>query len=264
MKAISIMYHDVVETGTEETSGFSGADADLYKVGIERFERDLRRIAEICNAEKVTESNGKNAFHITFDDGGKSAFTQTIDALEHFGWRGHFFIATDFIGTPTFLSESEIIELVARGHVVGSHSASHPLRMSSLSNDELRREWKTSAEKLSDILKKRVTIASVPGGHFSKAVAVTASNAGIETLFTSEPTTGVYQIGATKIFGRYRVQRNTPTETVAAIARGDVSPRLRQYLFWNSKKIIKKIADENYLKIRKRLLAKNYKWKIRL
>lgn len=257
MKAISIMYHDVVEPGAEKTSGFSGADADLYKVEIERFKKDLARIAEICDAKKVTESNDKNAFFITFDDGGKSAFTQTIDALEQYGWRGHFFVATDFIGTPTFLSESEIKELDARGHVVGSHSASHPLRMASLSNDELRREWKTSVEKLSDILKKRVTIASVPGGHFSKAVAVAASEAGIETLFTSEPTTRIYQIGATKIFGRYTIQRTTPTETVAAIANGDVNPRLRQYLFWNSKKILKKIGGENYLKIRKRLLAKN-------
>lgn len=260
MKAISIMYHDVVESGAEKTSGFSGADADLYKVEIERFEKDLRRIAEVRNglANKVTDlTENQNPFFITFDDGGRSAFTQTIDALERRGWRGHFFVATNFIDTPTFLSESEIRELDARGHVVGSHSASHPLRMASLSNEDLLREWKTSVEKLSDILGYRVTTASVPGGHFSRNVAVAASEAGIETLFTSEPMTRVYKISETKIFGRYTIQRNTPTEIVAAIARGDSSPRLRQYLFWNSKKILKKIAGENYLKIRKRLLAKS-------
>ncbi len=258
MKAISIMYHDIVERGCEEASGFSGADANLYKIEIEKFEEQLTSITESRTPDKVTElSDTQNAFFITFDDGGRSAFTQTADALERRGWRGHFFIATDFIDTPTFLSGAEIKELDARGHIVGSHSASHPLRMASLSPDELRREWLRSVEKLSDILGHRVSTASVPGGHFSRAVAEAASRAGIKTLFTSEPTTRVYQIDDTTVFGRYTIQRKMPTETVAAIARGDLNPRLRQFLFWNSKKILKKIGGENYLKIRKRLLSKS-------
>ena len=260
MKAISIMYHDVVEPGGEEASGFSGADANLYKIEIEKFDEHLTRIAEsrTTPADKVTElSDNRNAFFITFDDGGRTAYTQTTDALERRGWRGHFFVATDFIDTPTFLSQAEIKELDARGHIVGSHSASHPLRMSSLSPDELRREWRVSVEKLSDILGYSITTASVPGGHFSKAVAEAASIAGIKTLFTSEPTTNVYKIDDTTVFGRYTIQRHTSAETVAAIARGDLNPRLRQFLFWNLKKILKKIGGENYLKIRKRLLSKS-------
>lgn len=258
MKAISIMYHDIVERGSQESSGFSGADANLYKIEIERFEEHLTKIAENRAPNKIIElKDNRNPFFITFDDGGRSAFTQTADALERRGWRGHFFVATDFIDTPTFLSVSEIKELDARGHIVGSHSASHPLRMASLSPDELRREWRTSVEKLSDILGCRVTTASVPGGHFSRAVAEAASRAGIKTLFTSEPTTSVYKIDDTTVFGRYTIQRQTSVETVAAIARGDLNPRLRQFLFWNSKKILKKIGGENYLRIRKRLLSKS-------
>jgi peptidoglycan/xylan/chitin deacetylase (PgdA/CDA1 family) len=258
MKAISIMYHDIVERGEEEASGFSGADANIYKIEIEKFEEHLAKISESRNsADKVTELNGEqNHFFITFDDGGRSAYKQTAAALERRGWRGHFFVATDFIDTPTFLSASEIKELDSRGHIVGSHSASHPLRMSSLSPEELRREWRVSIEKLSGILGYRVTTASVPGGHFSRAVAVAASQSGIKTLFTSEPTTRVYKIDDTTVFGRYTIQRQTPVETVAAIACGDLTPRLRQFLFWNSKKILKKIGGENYVKIRKRLLSK--------
>lgn len=259
MKAISIMYHDIVERGEEETSGFSGADANLYKIEIEKFEEHLTKIAESRNStDKVTESSEKeNSFFITFDDGGRSAYAQTAHALERRGWRGHFFVATDFIDTPTFLSATEIKELDSRGHIIGSHSASHPLRMASLQPDELRREWLRSVEKLSDILGYQIKTASVPGGHFSRAVAEVASDAGIKMLFTSEPTTRVYKIKDTDVFGRYTIQRQTLTETVAAIARGDLNPRLRQFLFWNSKKILKKIGGENYLKIRKRLLSRN-------
>lgn len=259
MKAISIMYHDVVERGAEATSGFSGADADLYKIEIERFEEDLAAIAEIGirPAIEIDELKAKETLlFLTFDDGGRSAYSQIADALERRGWRGYFFIPTDFIDEPTFMTPTEIRELSRRGHIIGSHSASHPLRMTSLSAEDLRREWRESVEKLSEILDYKVEIASVPGGLFSRAVAEAASDAGIKQLFTSEPMTTVYQVGNTTVFGRYTIQNHTPSATVAAIARGELSPRMRQYLFWNFKKILKKIGGENYLKIRKRLLSR--------
>ena len=67
---------------------------------------------------------------ITFDDGGVSALQTTADLLEKYGWRGVFFVTTDRIGTPTFLNADHVRELHRRGHVIGSHSCSHPERMS--------------------------------------------------------------------------------------------------------------------------------------
>lgn len=260
IKAISLMYHDVVAAGAWRTSGFASDDADIYKLEAKEFERHLATIAKTVSvqpslATDLSDGESRKLF-ITFDDGGRGAFTHAADLLEKLGWRGHFFVATDFIDTPTFLSRQEIRALHARGHVIGSHSASHPVRMAACSDEVLREEWKKSVAALEDILGEKVTVASVPGGHFSRAVALAAVNAGIEVLFNSEPVAESYNIGNCRIFGRYSIVRATAAHEAEAIARGTFSPRIKQYLFWNAKKIAKKIGGEFYLDVRKRILAK--------
>src|SRR5437016_300230 len=134
MRALAIMYHDVVEHGDFPSSGFPGEGAHVYKLRCEDFERHLDAIRDAIPADAVSriaarrEWTGAPVF-LTFDDGGISALHPTADLLERHGWRGHFFITTDRIGTPGFLSAAQVRELHARGHVIGSHSASHPTRM---------------------------------------------------------------------------------------------------------------------------------------
>lgn len=259
MKFFSLIYHDVIENGAAHLSGFAGADADIYKLEKDFFESHLEKIeANNLKPRLVNDlSDDENSkIFLTFDDGGKSAFTHIADALERRGWRGHFFIATDFIGSPEFLTADEIRKLDERGHVIGSHSASHPLRMSSCSPEKMREEWQKSVEKLGEILGKKVTVASVPGGQFSKEVAIAAEECGIKTLFNSEPVATVYDVGKCKVFGRYSIQQMTSADEAAAMAKGDLMPRLKQYAFWNLKKTAKKAGGEIYLKVRKRVLAK--------
>ncbi len=45
MQALAIMYHDVVENGDFESSGFPGEGAHVYKLRSEDFERHLDAIA---------------------------------------------------------------------------------------------------------------------------------------------------------------------------------------------------------------------------
>jgi len=61
--------------------------------------------------------------------------------LESYGWRGHFFITTDYIAKPASCPRTNSRILYARGHVVGSHSCSHPRRMSRCPPEQLQREW---------------------------------------------------------------------------------------------------------------------------
>src|SRR4029078_6811863 len=95
--------------------------------------------------------------------------------------------------------------LHARGHVIGSHSCSHPARMALCDGEQMRREWEESGPVLSDILGVPVRAASVPGGYFSNRVADAAARAGIRALFTSEPTTRVWPRGGLPTFGRYSI-----------------------------------------------------------
>lgn len=259
---VSIMYHDVIAAGDDAASGFPGAGAATYKLERKQFEEHLQAIAErvphqpIVTSDLASWTDASAPLLITFDDGGVSAHNPIADLLEARGWRGHFFVTTDYIDTPAFLNREQVRELHRRGHVMGSHSCSHPLRMSRCGWEDLVREWRASVEVLSDILGSRVEVASVPGGHYSRKVAEAASLAGIKTLFTSEPTTSVRRVDDCLVLGRYAIQRWTPTETAAALAANGLAPRLKQMLLWNAKKITKTLGGEYYLKVRRSLLAK--------
>src|SRR2546423_11100947 len=145
MRARSIMYHDVVENGDFASSGFPGEGANVYKLRREDFVRHLDAIGDVsCAVTTIRNLSLPTPVLLTFDDGGASFHHPIADLLEAHGWRGHFFITTERIGTPGFLGDAEVRDLHRRGHIIGSHSATHPTRMAALTRAALDREWNTS------------------------------------------------------------------------------------------------------------------------
>jgi peptidoglycan/xylan/chitin deacetylase (PgdA/CDA1 family) len=251
----ALTYHDVVPAGDENTSGFAGRDAALYKVTPELFDAHLRAIRQSL-PDRPDPPDPSNLI-FTFDDGGASALG-AADALERYGLRGRFFVTVNYIGTRGFLDPAGIRELQRRGHEVGSHSCSHPLRMGHLSPARLRDEWTTSRAALSDILGEDIRTASLPGGDFAPSVATAATDAGFTHLFTSEPIMTVRQIGSMTIAGRFTIQRWTSASTAAALAAGRWLPCTRQVALWNMKKLGKQIGGERYLQMRRVLLRHDH------
>jgi peptidoglycan/xylan/chitin deacetylase (PgdA/CDA1 family) len=258
------MYHDVVGD-FPDVSGFPGPMAASYKLSVQRFDDHLQALARTRHPHLhsvmrlADHTTNEMPFLFTFDDGGKSAYTHAAERLERFGWRGHFFVTTDYIDKSEFLSREEIRDLARRGHVIGSHSKTHPTRMSSCSREELLHEWRESTVVLSQVIGEPIRVASVPGGYFSRLVAETAAAAGIQTLFTSEPTTRVRLIDGCRVIGRYTMQRGTPPTTAAALADGQLAPRVRQALLWNMKKVGKAVGGKLYLGLRARFFGANLK-----
>jgi peptidoglycan/xylan/chitin deacetylase (PgdA/CDA1 family) len=247
----ALMYHDVVAAGDDDTSGFPGRAAALYKVTPETFAAHLDALSDL------SASPARPALFapvLTFDDGGRSAM-EAAGLLEAHGWRGHFFVTTNYIGTRGFLSEAEIRSLAQRGHVIGSHSCSHPLRMGHCSWPQLIDEWSRSRSILSEIIGAEVNVASVPGGDFAPQVAEAAARAGITRLFTSEPTDEARHAFGLMLIGRFTIQRWTTAATAAALAAGEWLPCARQTVLWNTKKMTKRIGGDRYLQIRKLLLG---------
>jgi polysaccharide deacetylase len=244
----ALMYHDIVEAGAEDTCGFPGRDAALYKITPETFAAHLDAIQRSCSTHPAHP-----APVITFDDGGRCAMA-AAELLEQRGWIGHFFVTTNYIGTRGFLTEEEIRSLARRGHVIGSHSCSHPLRMGHCTWPQLLDEWSRSRAILGDIVGVGVCDASVPGGDFAPQVAEAAARAGITRLFTSEPTGEARNAFGLTLVGRFSVQRWTSAATAAALVAGEWLPCARQAVVWNAKKMTKRFGGERYLQIRKLLL----------
>ncbi|HEY3645389.1 MAG TPA: polysaccharide deacetylase family protein [Gammaproteobacteria bacterium] len=253
---LSLLFHDVYAADPAE-SGFDGEIAARYKLPLHEFNEQVVRLAEVLEAAPVLAGQEHADFGvpvaITVDDGGLSYHSQVADLLEEQGWRGHCFMPTAWIGRPGFLERQHLRDLHQRGHVFGSHSVSHPMRFAACSYAEMVREWRDSRAELEDILGARVRTASLPGGYYSKQVAESAAEAGITTLFTSEPETRARNVHGCTVLGRYTIRRGDgPSYPARLVARASVA-RQAAWCKWNAKKVLKAALGAGYPRLTARL-----------
>lgn len=213
-------YHDVTDHSTE--SGFQRSGAIAYKLRTAEFRGQLDVIAASGITPKlVTTLDLTGPGHhllLTFDDGGKSA-VWIGDELCRRGWRGHFFISTGLIGRRTFLTAAEIRQLRQAGHLVGSHSHSHPDIYRELHWEQMIVEWRRSADLLAELLGEPCVSGAVPGGEISDEVLRSAGAAGLRYLFTSEPRLRPHIVSGCWVLGRFCVKMSTSSEDIARLIR---------------------------------------------
>jgi peptidoglycan/xylan/chitin deacetylase (PgdA/CDA1 family) len=87
------------------------------------------------------------------------------------------------------LSSRELLDLVAAGHVVGSHTYSHPM-LTSLPHTAAVEEIRVGKQVLEDILGSEVTDFSYPFGmrrHFNNRLRKACAKMGIRTVASARP-----------------------------------------------------------------------------
>lgn len=214
-----LMYHEVTDDPT--TSGFQRPGALPYTFSRAAFARHLDAIGkgelrpELVTALDLAHEGGRH-LALTFDDGGASAM-YVADELARRGWHAHFFIITSRIGERTFLKPSDIRTLRSAGHVVGTHSHTHPDIFRNLSRTMMATEWSVSRAILEGLLGEPCVAASVPGGDISPAVLESVSDAGLRFLFTSEPLLKPGRVGQTWIFGRVILKAGVSASTIGQL-----------------------------------------------
>ena len=255
MRIVSLLFHDVYVREPGE-SGFVSQAADRYKLSVPAFDAQLEGVASVrANAPilatdlDTSRPDDPFPFLITVDDGGLSYFSVVADRLEVRGWRGHCFVSTDFIGRPGFLTPSQIRELDARGHVIGSHSASHPGRFSTCTAEQMRDEWTRSKSVLEDLLGHAATVGSLPGGYFSTTVAQTAAESGLSVLFTSEPTTRVSREQRSAIVGRFAIRQGSDNDLSRRLVMQKPAARYGAWASWHAKGLVKPLLGPAYSRV---------------
>ena len=220
LQVAAFAYHEV--TDEPHNTGFQRPGARPYKHSRLAFAQHLAHFAASpAGAPRAVtaldEASGGRHLLLTFDDGGQSALHAAAE-LSRRGWVGHFFVVTGRMGTRGFLSAPEVRELHDMGHVIGSHSHTHPDIFREQTPQRMLAEWRVSSEILADLLGIPIVTAAVPGGHISSAVTKSASDAGFRFLFTCEPTLTPWQDGDCRILGRYLVKVRTPMLRVRELA----------------------------------------------
>ena len=254
MKVATLMYHDVVDIGADDTSGFEGPSAASYKLHWPEYLAHIECLAGSgLRFPRVDDTDTLAPGHclLTFDDGGASSLA-AARMLDAHGMVGHFLVTTARIGTPGFATEPELRALAAAGHVVGSHSHTHPADISRLPIAAILAEWRDSIDRLAGVLGAPVEVASIPGGFYTREVATSAIACGIRWLFTSEPVTAIGRQEQALLIGRYAMQRGMGADAALAFARGTGTARQRQWLLWNMKKPAKRLAGPTYRWLRRR------------
>lgn len=84
---------------------------------------------------------------ISFDDGFKDNYTNAARLLEKHGFTGWFMIPAGLVGQEQYMSETDLLELRNRGHIIGCHTFSH-CRASSMNNEEILEKEIVYSKKL--------------------------------------------------------------------------------------------------------------------
>lgn len=214
----TLMYHDVADDPT--TSGFQRRAARGYTLPRFAFARHLAEIATggltPVLIQDIDPAQAGRHLLLSFDDGGTSAL-HVAEELSRRDWKAHFFVTTGRIGERTFLDANGIRHLHQCGHVVGSHSHSHPDIFRDLAFEDMVCEWRISCDMIAQILGEECNVASVPGGDISDLVLQSAGHAGLRHLFVSESWLRPRGVQGCWILGRFSVKSSTSQARLRAI-----------------------------------------------
>lgn len=216
---VTFLYHEVSDD--PESTGFVRKSSLTYKHKKEEFIKNIEAIKNSQNnpitINQLDEKSDKHKILLTFDDGGKSAM-HISDVLDDYSLLGHFFITTSKIGDKTFLSKEDIKSIFKKGHIIGTHSHTHPSPFFNLEIEEMVKEWSTSKDILEQILGSKILCASIPGGDMDKKTIQSASECKIKYLFTSEPTNKTWVENNIVLLGRVCPKAGTKISKIKEFA----------------------------------------------
>lgn len=214
---VPLVLHQIVLDGTR---------SQFEDVGISMF----RRILGICQGRcvsvdgKVVPSDlSSQHFLLTFDDGYISDFDIVLPLLMQMDCTAIFFIITEKIDTPGYLSWPQVRELHNAGMTIGSHSVSH-LDMRSLSLSKQCEELLSSRLCIEDKLGTAVTSFSFPFGKVNRALAKLAWDNGYRTVWTSKH--GVTQFPA-PLLPRNSINGSMSWESVSQVLKATPLTRFK-------------------------------------
>ena len=102
-------------------------------------------LASLCPVIKAEVPHG--VVSIAFDDNYDNQFQYAFPLLQNYGIAGTFYVVTDHVGLPGYMTYSQLQILQSNGNEIGSHSKTHTT-FTSLSEPGIRQECSLSKQAL--------------------------------------------------------------------------------------------------------------------
>lgn len=150
-------------------------DNNYIPIRMDTLAKCLRKQAR-CPAKAVA---------LTFDDGYADAATAAFPVLQRYGFTATFYIVTDFVGQPGYMTWEQINMLRAYGMEIGSHTISHP--------DLTARSLEVAAQEIvtsKSIIEKNIGVPiksfCYPLGRYAPLLAEMVRDAGYTNAVTTQ------------------------------------------------------------------------------
>lgn len=126
---------------------------------------------QLCQYLTVGTSLPPKSIMISFDDTRLAQYTIAAPILEHYGFRGVFFIMTVCVNKSNYMSSTMINDLATRGHVIGVHTYDHP-NVNDIQSNQWPMEIKEPKIFLENVIHNCVEYFAYPYGPWtSKCIA---------------------------------------------------------------------------------------------
>jgi len=241
---VSLMFHCIDMPSSLVHSNIS---ADFFHRILKLLKDKNLTVATLEESiKKEREDSSYKGVNLTFDDGWQSDYSVALPSLLKYGYKGDFFITTDWIGKKGYLTKEQLRELDKEGMKIGSHSHTHPF-LATLDSKDIYEELKKSKEILEDILGHKTDSFSIPGGIYDKRVLDIAKEIGFEYICSSRP----YLNNKEDLTNRFSIHSKSEFWEIERLFDFDKRYALKQKLFYDARRYAKVfIGHKNYEKFR--------------
>ena len=170
-------------------------DAKPYVVPPEDFAEQLDYLAEegyttitpqdYARARKGKQQLPEKPIILTFDDGYEDNWRVVLPMLEERRMKAVFYMVTNSIGQPGYLTWDNLFDMERRGMEIGSHTANH-LPLTTLSPEKQREELRLSKLMLEWKGMKTIYSFSYPNGSYNAGVVAMLAEEEYLTAVTGE------------------------------------------------------------------------------
>lgn len=125
----------------------------------------------------------RKSINLTFDDGYDDVYEFAFQMLKARGMVGTFYVTTDFIERPGYLTWDQISEMAEAGMEIAAHSTNHA-DFTTISPNELRRQLAEPKQLLEHHLGQPIRFLAYPAGKHNAAVIAASRAAGYQAAVT--------------------------------------------------------------------------------
>jgi peptidoglycan/xylan/chitin deacetylase (PgdA/CDA1 family) len=226
-----------------------GPPVDFIDIGLPTLQRilsnDQLKFLSIDDAFNSLET-AQSPTCLTFDDGFSSDYKLVLPELKKKGALATFFVVTDWLNKPGYLTEEQLKSMSNEGMQIGSHSKSHP-NFLTISHEERLFELKESKAILEEIIGVKVSSFSFPYGLLDDECCQAVFAAGYSICCTSKH--GIWS-KLDFLVPRNSINAKTSINRLNKILNANLTQRCSWYIEDIIKSILKRSFPKFYVTLR--------------